>query len=123
MERAVYAGREAGGGDDLAVVHEALVGDDPRLRRDALQVVDKPGGGRRLKPVEQAGLAQKESAVADGHDVARLLRVLPNPVDDLLIFELWPDAAARNDDDVRLGLVVEGVVRDDAHAHVRRDGV
>jgi hypothetical protein len=49
--------------DDRAIVHEAAVGVNRRLRGDLPQQVNGPVVGRRLQAVEQPGFAKSKALV------------------------------------------------------------
>src|SRR5436305_13574134 len=65
VERSVNPCRDAGGGDDLAIVNKAAVLAHRRLRRFLPQGGDSAPVRRRFAPVKQAGFRQQERAGAD----------------------------------------------------------
>ena len=77
MERAVDPGREPARGDDLAVVHHALVVDHVDLGIERPHAIDVVGGGGRVESVEQARARQNERAIAHRARVLGMCARLP----------------------------------------------
>ena len=103
--------------DDPAIVHEATVGVNRRLRGDLPQKVNGPLVGRRLQAVEQPGLRQEQGPGADRQDQFGLLGASLDPVGQHGVVHLPPGALTTGDQQqIEPWAVRQAVVRIDAEA-------
>src|SRR6266516_5742966 len=117
VERHVDAGRDAGGGDDLAGIDEACLGSDLDVAAQLAEVVERAPVRRRRATVEQSGVGEGQCAGADAGYQRSGRRQAAQPLADLLVAELGHhSAAARLDEDVEVAVLVPGALGEDAQA-------
>src|SRR5205814_7220675 len=80
IKRTIDAGRESGRGNDLAVIHVALVMNNFGLGCELFEPIQRTRDRSCTQSIKQTCPRQNECAGADRDDVSRALRVFLNPL-------------------------------------------
>ena len=107
MQRHVDTARDPRGGDDLALLDDAL---ERGLGPQRSQLIEKQPMRSRAQTLEDTGGAQQQGTGAHGGRVARGLMCLLDPRDELVVGLVTGPASSWDDDELGLGNLAQAAL-------------